>query len=175
MRRALGCPIPFLLSACGGLTPAIDFAPIGEVLTTARRELAEGGHGAPVPRPDGLSWSSSLAGYGPAAETAQPRYELRLTLLDAAAPVGSGVRSRPMPASTRLADDLGGVYPCRVVREAEAPSKRAADAPAQALYTLDFEVPPAYRFAAVVHVTVHWELQLPDGSVLPISTRFRAI
>ena len=180
LRMRTGSLVLILLTTgCGVLGPVAHFAPIQDLQTTHARSNAESGHGVEVEPPAGISWTLSLDGYelSPIDDAPARSFEFYISLRD----ILSTDRPRCTPRidDAELVDDSGRRYRCYRARIPDETAERTRkkkdeDEPARAEYTLIFDLPSTYRFLHVSHVTVHWVLDLDDGTSIPISSRFRS-
>lgn len=181
LRAALSVALAALvptLAGCGSLDRLAILDPVGDVQTTNPLALAESGRGEPVEAPAGLSWSLALGGFGtePREGVATRRYEFDVTVIDSAEPGPTGLpRAAPSLEQAQLVDDSGHRFRCHRGRVPDTEGRALPEPgePNLATYSLIFDLPSNYRFRQILHVTVHWQLRLQDGTSLPISSRFR--
>jgi len=171
---AFGIVLSIVQAACSGPPPLKTYGPIGDLETRVPLDLVEGGHGEPVVPPPGIAWAARLDAFSeePAGGLPARRFEMVLKLRDEAAPE-QGWALQPLIEETLLVDDYGRRFASHRASVPAEDERTSRHDPASRDYTLVFDLPSDYVFRTVRTVTVHWALQLRDGTVLRISSRFR--
>lgn len=164
--------LALLCSGCAMFEDGLPFQPIGDLKTSQRESLSEGGHGEEIMPPAGLVWSQSLTGTRQhrRTEVLEPCYRWTFQLSDQR-PAGAPA-VMPRFEQARLVDDEGRSFRAgrlQLLVDGKARPGRAA----VRQWVVEFPVPSDYRFHQISRTTIHWTLATDGAAAMAISSRFR--